>query len=48
MNINVLILTKFKCLFNKNYQKRDSESELREKYQKGNKKIKVKIYVMSQ
>ncbi len=31
MNINVLFLTKFKCLFNKNYQKMMAKSELRRK-----------------
>lgn len=34
MNINILFLTKFKYLFNKNYQKTVSKSELRKKERK--------------
>lgn len=34
MNINSLILTKFKCLFNKNYQKKIPKSELKKKERK--------------
>ncbi|MBB6329264.1 hypothetical protein HNP24_000214 [Chryseobacterium sediminis] len=31
MNVNTLFLTKFKYLFNKNYQKMTSKSELKKK-----------------
>jgi len=31
MNINSLILTKIKCLFNKNYQKKDPKKRIKEK-----------------
>ncbi len=42
MNINDLFLTKFKCLFNKNYQKIISKSELKDEKRKLKKYTSIK------
>lgn len=46
MNINVLFLTKFKCLFNKIYQKMILKSELKRKYQKRSWKMETEGHIL--
>ncbi|GEM_PF-3415710 len=47
MNINTLFLTKFKCLFNKNYQKMISNSELKDGRKDAGRNILYKINSLS-